>query len=191
MSSKLKHRRSGDERDCEDGRILSKQQEKTEDSISVDGKSKQRSWKRLGIGKKCVSLFAFFLLCILGQQLIPKTPKLPVLNVDIEVPDAQDWRLIHLVQSRFMQEQGPLETLGMARLKLFQTFCLPSMVQQSSQEFFWIIKTDPQFTTTTVFQQLVESVKSHPNIYLVASNTNFVFGSAGREGSWRDGKVRW
>eukprot|EP00536_Pseudo-nitzschia_multiseries_P002629 jgi/Psemu1/235905/estExt_Genewise1.C_350083 len=91
-----------------------------------------------------------------------------------------------------MQHQGPLETLGMARFKLFSTFCLPSMVRQSSQNFLWIIKTDPQFTKTRVFDLLVRAVqsqsRSHDNVYVVASNANFLFGSGGREGSWRDGR---
>jgi hypothetical protein len=123
-----------------------------------------------------------------GQESILKTPTLPVANVDIEVPDANELPLIHIVNSRFMQSQDVLETLGMARLKLFLSFCLPSMLQQSCQDFFWIIKTDPKFTKTAVFDMLVESVRSHDNIYIVASNANFLTGSK-REGSWRDGKV--
>jgi len=98
-----------------------------------------------------------------------------------------DWPLVHVVQSRFMQEQGPLETLGTARLKLFLAFCLPSMTGQSSQNFLWIVRTDPGLAGTPVFDGLVRSVRQHENIYVVASNKNFVFGSAGLEGSWRDG----
>jgi hypothetical protein len=124
-----------------------------------------------------------------SRPLLSMIPVLPNL-VDItgHVPSTKEWPLVHIVNTRFMQEQGPLETLGMARLKLFLTFCLPSMIKQSSQNFFWIIKTDPQFTTTSVFQLLIESVTPYQNIYIVASNNNFMFGSAGRQGSWRDGK---
>jgi hypothetical protein len=129
-----------------------------------------------------------------GQESILKTPTLPVANVDIEVPDANELPLIHIVNSRFMQSPGKevLETLGIARLKLFLAFCLPSMLQQSCQNFFWIIKTDPEFTKTAVFDMLVESVRSYGNIYVVASNVNFLLGEDNpvpREGSWRDGKV--
>jgi len=109
-------------------------------------------------------------------------------NVDITVQNSHELPFIHIVNTRFMQDQGPLETLGMARLKLFQTFCLPSMILQSSQHFFWIIKTDPQFTTTNVFKLLIESVKPYSNIYIVSSNLNFLFGSGGLEGTWGDGK---
>ncbi len=190
MSTILKQRRGGDEKDwCHDsiegGQLL------TKPSLGEhsNGKSKRHGWKPVSRRSKYAILAGFLCVCLLGRGLLFRTPRLPVLHVDIEVPDADDWPLIHIVQSRFMQEQGPLETLGMARLKLFESFCLPSMVQQTSQNFFWIIKTDPQFTTTAAFGRLFELVKPHHNIYLVASNTNFVFGNAGREGSWRDGKV--
>ena len=196
MSTILKHRRGGDEKDYDHNGIEEAQfrtrRSKDGDNnglSSIDGKSKKQGWHRVGLSKKCAIATIFFCLLFFGQRWMPRTPKLPILHLDIDVPDVDDWPLIHIVQSRFMQEQGPLETLGMARLKLFTAFCLPSMVQQSSQNYFWVIKTDPEFTTTFVFGRLVELVKSHDNIYVVASNANFVFGSAGREGSWRDGKV--
>lgn len=154
------------------------------------------NWNKFTCKFKCATVVVAVVIFYLAVQkvvvhvLLQNKPRLPIPNVDIEVPNANDWPLVHIVQSRFMQEQGPLETLGMARLKLFLTFCLPSMVQQSSQDFFWIIKADPQFTKTSVFDLLIRSVRSHDNIYVVASNANFLFGSAGREGSWRDGKVR-
>ena len=188
MSTILKQRRGGDDKDwchdgIEDGQLLTKR------SLGEsNGKSKRHAWRRVSIRNKCTILAGFLCFFLIGQRLLYPTPRLPVLNVDIEVPDADEWPLIHIVQSRFMQEQGPLETLGMARLKLFESFCLPSMVQQTSQNFFWIIKTDPQFTTTAAFGRLVELVEPYDNIYLVASNTNYVFGNAGLEGSWRDGK---
>lgn len=58
---------------------------------------------------------------------------LPIPNVDIAVPNGTEWPLIHIVNTRFMQEQGALETLGMARLHLFFTFCFPTMINQSTQ----------------------------------------------------------
>ena len=188
MSAVLKHRRGGDEKDRDhDG--LEEGQFRKERPNADEEKSKQRGWRRANLWKKCTAFVVVVFICFLGKKAQIRNPKLPVLNVDIDVPNPEDWPLIHIVQSRFMQEQGPLETLGMARLKLFLAFCLPSMTRQSSQDFFWIIKTDPQFTKTSVFDMLVESVRQHDNIYVVASNSNFIFGSAGREGSWRDGKV--
>lgn len=60
------------------------------------------------------------------------------------------------------------------------------MVSQSTQNFFWIIKTDPAFTSNTVFQQLLETVRPYPNIYVVASNQNFLVSSEAT-GCWQDG----
>ena len=159
-------------------------------SIEESSKQWRRRCQRAKILKKIsIAVVLVFFYFLFQKTLVSNSPRLPVPNVDIEIPDAENWPLVHIIQSRFMQEQGPLEILGMARLKLFLTFCLPSMVQQSSQNFVWIIKTDPQFTKTSIFDALIRSVRLHDNIYVVASNANFLFGSAGRKGSWRDGKV--
>jgi Protein of unknown function (DUF3118). len=50
---------------------------------------------------------------------------------------------IILVNTRFMQHQGNLTTLTTARLHLFRTICLPSMLHKKNQNFLWIIKVDP------------------------------------------------
>jgi Putative rhamnosyl transferase len=110
---------------------------------------------------------------------------LPIANVDIYVPNATEWPLIHIVNTRFMQQQGHLSTLGMARLHLFETFCLPTMVGQSTQQFLWIIKTDPKLDKK-VLDCLLELVQPYSNIYVVASNQNFLI-SPDLVGSWRDG----
>jgi Putative rhamnosyl transferase len=115
----------------------------------------------------------------------PTEIALPVANVDILVPNATEWPLLHIVNTRFMQEQGYLPTLGMARLHLFETFCLPTMVGQSTQDFLWIIKTDPQLDTS-VLDRLLNLVRPYSNIYVVASNRNFLI-SPDLVGSWRDG----
>lgn len=125
------------------------------------------------------------------QQQQPPIPRIPVAHVDIPVPSAMEWPIVHIVNTRFMQEQGPLVTLGMARFHLFMTFCFPTMISQSSQHFFWIIKTDPQFTQTTVFDLMLQAIQSvstnhHNNIYLVASNNNFLIHPQ-TKGTWRDG----
>jgi hypothetical protein len=78
-----------------------------------------------------------------------------------------------------MQFQGSLLELGHARLALFETFCLPTMRQQSSQRFLWLIKTDPKLDSS-LLTALVDLVKPYPNFYVVASNNNFV-------GKWRAG----
>jgi len=186
MSTILKHRRGADDFFCNINDLEESQYRPNLLSL-VEKKYKQPGWRRAKLWKKLATVIVLIGICLIGLKVIPRKPKLPILNVDIDVPDADDWRLIHIVQSRFMQQQGRLETLGMARLKLFLTFCLPSMIRQSSQDFFWLIKTDPEFTKTAMFDLLVQSVQSHDNIYVVASNTNFMFGEL-TKGSWRDGE---
>jgi hypothetical protein len=99
-----------------------------------------------------------------------------------------DYPLVHIVNTRFMQEQGHLKALGMARLYLFRTFCLPTIIHQSTQQFLWIIKTDPALDAT-ILEALVEDLRPYPNIYLVASNNNFRIRDHHdpRGNSWRDG----
>jgi hypothetical protein len=91
-----------------------------------------------------------------------------------------EWPLIYIVHSRFMQFQGSLTELGQARLRLFETFCLPTMRQQSSQRFLWLIKTDPELDSS-LLNALVELVKPYPNFYVVKSTNNL-------SGKWRSGQ---
>jgi hypothetical protein len=101
--------------------------------------------------------------------------------------------LIHIVHTRFMQHQGNLTTLGVARLKQFLAFCLPTMVHQTTQDFLWIIKVDPLLETNSesrskVLEPLLEAIEGqeNKNVYVVASNYNF--NVEGHVGSWRDGQ---
>lgn len=99
----------------------------------------------------------------------------------------QEWNssLIHIIHTRFMQEQANLTTLGEARLHLFRVFCLPTMVQQSSQNFVWIVKTDPNLPAS-LLQALWHELSPYPNIYLVGSLNNFRINHH-FPGAWRDG----
>lgn len=72
---------------------------------------------------------------------------------------------------RFMQEQPHLVDLGFARLKIFEHFCLPTIVQQTSQNFVWIIRTDPELDER-LKQPLLELLRNHSNYFVVASNAN-------------------
>lgn len=103
--------------------------------------------------------------------------------------DLQSWDrpLVHIVNTRFMQEQGHLKALGRARLHLFRTFCLPTMAHQSTQDFLWIIKIDPNLDIG-ILEDLIQDLKAHSNIYLVASNVNFMIRDKHEpKHSWRDG----
>jgi hypothetical protein len=70
-----------------------------------------------------------------------------------------------------MQQQPHLVNLGMARLEIFKTFCLPTIVGQSSQDFVWIIRTDPMLNET-IKRPLLELLEPYPHFILVASNSN-------------------
>ena len=161
-------------------------------SPTLRRRRKRRSTSWIGQSLLQYSSMLLFLTAIVlftANKLYIKStaPRLPIPHVDISVPNMIDWPLIHIVNTRFMQEQGPLTTLGMARFHLFMTFCFPSMIQQSTQKFFWIIKTDPKFTQSPVFDLLLQAVRPYHNIYVVGSNNNFLIDSTNKPGSWRDG----
>ena len=101
-----------------------------------------------------------------------------------EDQDGWDSPVVHIVNSRFMQSQGSLTTLAWARLHLFRAFCLSTMVAQTTQDFLWIIKTDPDLDPG-VRDAMVELLRPYPNYYLVGSETNYLIGHEG--GAWRGG----
>jgi len=90
-----------------------------------------------------------------------------------------DPELIHVVETRFMQQQPSLLELGMARLALFEAFCLPSMLSQTSSNFLWIIRADPKLHPSIV-NRLQELLEGRDNFILIGSNNN-------PEGFGRDG----
>ena len=67
-----------------------------------------------------------------------------------------------------MQHQPALKALGNARKELFRTFCLPSMVHQTSKNFFWLIYTDPLLDRAIV-DEMAQLLKPFPYFYLVSS----------------------
>ena len=79
--------------------------------------------------------------------------------------------VVHVIQTRFMQQQPRLLELGLARLRIFEAFCLPTLRQQTSGSFLWIIRTDPDLDET-IRQPLVEALEGNDNYLLVASNNN-------------------
>jgi hypothetical protein len=83
----------------------------------------------------------------------------------------KDKSVVHVIQTRFMQEQPHLVHLGKARLEIFKTITLPSVIKQTSQDFIWIIRTDPMLNET-IREPLVDMLTDCPNHVLVASNTN-------------------
>ena len=70
-----------------------------------------------------------------------------------------------------MQFQPNLLHLGHARLALFETFCLPSMLSQTNQNFLWVIRTDPDLNPE-LLQQLIRLLEGRPNFILLGSTDN-------------------
>ena len=101
----------------------------------------------------------------------PTHTKLLETPVPIQRHDGGD--IFHVVTTRFMQMQADLVALGDARLKLFETFCLPSMLGQSTKDFIWVIYTDPALDPT-MMQRLFTLLSPHKNFYLVLSNENAI-----------------
>jgi len=69
-------------------------------------------------------------------------------------------RLIHILETRFMQNQPKLIELAKARLRLFETICLPTVLKQSAWgKFIWIIRTDPKLDST-IKEELIHILQS-------------------------------
>ena len=81
--------------------------------------------------------------------------------------------IIHVVTSRFMQDQSTLNALAKARLQLFETFCLPTMLNQNTDNFLWFVMADPQLDPE-LLRHLQSLLEPHPNFYLVASNAKLL-----------------
>lgn len=79
--------------------------------------------------------------------------------------------IMQVVRTRFMQRQPNLKALGKSRLELFKTFCLPTMLMQTLQDFAWLIYTDPDLDPD-ILEELKSLLSAHPNFYLVLSNDN-------------------
>lgn len=113
-----------------------------------------------------------------------------------------EYPILHIIKTRFMQEQNDLLYLGEARLALFKIFCLSTMIEQTTQNFIWLIKTDPNLNQK-LLQQLIDSIiipntnnnnnnKFRGNIYIIGSNVNYRLldnnkTSVTTPGAWRDG----
>jgi hypothetical protein len=95
------------------------------------------------------------------QQQLSSTPTVVNTNQN---------RIVHVIQTRFMQHQSHLLELGFGRLKLFETFCLPSMLAQTSQNFIWIIRVDPNLNEEILGR--MKQILKRENILLVGSNHN-------------------
>lgn len=65
-----------------------------------------------------------------------------------------------------MQGQPDLLALGASRMELFRTFCLPTMVNQSTTKFLWVILVDP-FLHPTLLTELKELLAPYPHFFII------------------------
>lgn len=79
--------------------------------------------------------------------------------------------IVHIVHTRFMQGQAHLVELGLARLTLFEVFCLPTMMYQTSMNFIWIIRADPDLHPS-ISSTVVKLLEGEPRFVLLGSNDN-------------------
>lgn len=84
-------------------------------------------------------------------------------------PWQNDYDIVHIIFSRFMQHQPNLLELGKARLELLKTFCQPTIAKQTNQQFLWIIRTDPKLHPT-LKEGLIQALDGQPNVAVIGSN---------------------
>jgi Putative rhamnosyl transferase len=118
----------------------------------------------LWISLPCLFIWACSILIFSYGVNEPKT-----LGLFLNQEKSWDSQVLHIVLTRFMQDQPNLVHLARARLLLFQTVCLPSMIQQSTSQFLWIILTDPNLDLE-IRRILCEILKPYPNFFLLGTN---------------------
>jgi hypothetical protein len=72
-----------------------------------------------------------------------------------------------------MQKSGQPHEFGESSTRTLQGIlpaCLPTMKAQTTQQFLWIIRTDPNLDKS-IINEMVDLLKDHPNFYLVGLNT--------------------
>jgi len=133
-----------------------------------------------------VALVALFLYdeTFMSDDYLNAYPRFYIPSVDATAK--WEYPMVHIVNTRFMQEQGDLVALAKARLSLFQVFTLPTMARQTTQDFIWIVKTDPNLDRR-ILREMIQELKPYPNFFLVASNNNYRVNEA-FPGGWRDGQ---
>jgi len=114
-----------------------------------------------------------------GTNADPMAPNKSLIDVNY-VPQhvkAPLWKnkhkLVHILTTRFCQMQGNLVALGQARFELFNTFTVPSVLAQSTDEFLWLVFTDPNLHPTLLTQMMAALKPFKGNVVLIGSNHIF------------------
>ena len=89
--------------------------------------------------------------------------------------------VVHVIQTRFMQNQPQLIHLGRARIKLFETFCRPTVLAQTNQNFLWIIRADPDLHPILV-EEMEKILAGQQNIIFMGSNNQNKIALSSRSG---------
>jgi len=89
------------------------------------------------------------------------------------IKEGSKWKnkydIVHIMTTRYMQMQPNLMHLGKARNDLMRVFALPGIVSQSTQEFIWILFTDPELNQE-LLDEILDMIKPYPNIFLLGMN---------------------
>lgn len=68
-----------------------------------------------------------------------------------------------------MQHQPSLLALGHARLELFKTLCLPTMLCQDTSDFLWFILIDPHLHPE-LFNEMKQLISPYRHVFLIRTN---------------------
>jgi hypothetical protein len=95
---------------------------------------------------------------------------------------SKDLPFLHIVDTPIMTNQLNLTELIEARLRLFESFCLPTLQKQISQDFIWLIRVDTRLSTLRPdwLRRMIDWLKDDPRFFLVERDSN---------PPWRDGKA--
>ena len=114
------------------------------------GASAGKYWTRVSFLAMCAILLSTTYNLVVSRQSCPtRVAEADTLAIEKDLgyqdePLITKWKnennLVHVVLTRFMQHQPKLVNLGRARLELFKSFCVPTMRQQTSRQFLWIIR---------------------------------------------------
>ena len=87
-----------------------------------------------------------------------------------------DVSIVHSIFTRFMVGQPNQPVLARARLELFKTFCYPTIVGQTNQNFYWLVVADPRIDRPVLqeLKFLLEQMTSNNAYLILTTNTTLV-----------------
>jgi len=116
----------------------------------------------------------------LRHRLLIKQSKMTPLANDPE----KEWRLVilaslphispagdivHVIHTPFVLDEGSSLETGLARAKLFRTFCFMAMTHQTHYNFLWIIRTD-ESVHPEVLSTIQEMIRPYPHFILLKNS---------------------